>query len=150
AARDLAGETNMRGGPETQRLVEELRRIDEGVAVEAAEPREFGMLEGGNGAEQPDLLGMLELGLEPDHVPQGAERIVLAELDDCMGPAPCARIVEADRLHRAVTQRILAPFRHHLDRHAALEIGSVLLPLPELGLVALQQTLAKSQILLLR
>ena len=35
---------------------------------------------------------MLQLGLEADHVPQGAERIVLAQLDDGIGPAAGARI----------------------------------------------------------
>jgi hypothetical protein len=38
--------------------------------------------------------------LEADHVPQGAERIVLAELHDGIGPAPVLGIVEPDRLHR--------------------------------------------------
>ena len=33
-----------------------------------------------------------------------AERIVLAQLDDGVGPAPGARIVEADRLHRPEAQ----------------------------------------------
>jgi hypothetical protein len=54
--------------------------------------------------KMPHLLGMLQLGLEADHVPQRAERIVLAQLDDGIGPAAGARIVEADRLHRAEAQ----------------------------------------------
>ena len=73
---------------EAQRRVEQLRRIDEGVAVQPAQPRELGLLEAGDGAEQADLLGMLQLGLEADHVPQRAERIVLAQLDHRVGPAP--------------------------------------------------------------
>jgi hypothetical protein len=42
------------------------------------------------------LFAMLQLGLEADHVPQRAERIVLAQLDAGIGPASGARIVEAD------------------------------------------------------
>ena len=87
-----------------------------------------------------DLLGMLQLGLEADHVPQRAERIVLAQLDDRIGPAPGARIVEPDRLHRAEAQRVDAALGHHLDRHAAVEIGDVL-PFLELGLLAVEQAL---------
>ena len=60
-----------------------------------------------------------------------AERIVLAQLDDRIGPAAGARIVEADRLHRPVAQRFGAALGHHLDRHAALEIGRVLFPVLE-------------------
>ena len=109
------------------------------VAVDAAQPRELGILEAGNGAEDPHLLGVLQLGLEADDVPQRAERIVLAQLDDRVRPAAGARIVEADRLHRAVAQGVEPARRHHLDRHAAFEVGRVLLPLLELGLLALVQ-----------
>ena len=63
-----------------------------------------------------------------------AERIVLAELDDCIGPASGARIVEADALHRPVAQRLDAAFGHHLDRHAAFEVGRILLPILEFGI----------------
>ena len=93
----------------------------------------------GNGAEDAHLLAMLQLGLEADHVPQGAERIVLAQLDHGIGPAPGPRIVEADALHRAVAQGLDAALGHDFDRHAAFEIGRVLLPLLELGLLALVQ-----------
>src|SRR3546814_21078772 len=62
---------------EAELLVEKFGRADETVAMEPAEAREFGLLEPGYGAEQLDLRGMFELGLEADHVPQCAERIVL-------------------------------------------------------------------------
>ena len=38
--------------------------------------------------KMPHLLGMLELGLEADHVPQRAELVVLPQLDHGIGPAP--------------------------------------------------------------
>src|SRR3546814_1164606 len=97
-------------------LFRSFRRADEAVAVEAAQPRELGLLQAGDGAEQADLFGMLELGLEADHVPQRAERIVLTELDNGPGPAAGARIVESDTLHRANAQRFDPALGHHLDR----------------------------------
>ena len=45
AAGDLAGEAPARIGLEPQRFIEKLGRIEEGVAVQAAEPGEFGVLQ---------------------------------------------------------------------------------------------------------
>src|SRR5580700_9067961 len=48
---DLTGEAQTRQGFEPQRLVEQLWRIKERVAVQAAEPRELGIGETRNGAK---------------------------------------------------------------------------------------------------
>ena len=53
--------------------------------MQAAEPRELGVLQAGDGAEQPHLLAVLHLGLEADHVEERAERVVLPELHDGIG-----------------------------------------------------------------
>src|SRR5688572_502282 len=82
AAGDLASEAKARHRPEAQRRVEELRRIEIGVSVQAAEARELGPLEPRNAPEDTSLLGVFQLGLEADHVEQGAERVVLAKLHD--------------------------------------------------------------------
>ena len=77
--------------------------------MQAAEPGEFGVLQARDGAEDAHLLGMLQLGLEADHVVERAQRIVLAQLDDGIGlHRRVVGIGEADRLHRPVAQR-LAP-----------------------------------------
>ena len=68
AAGDLSGKAQPRHRLEPQRLVEQLRRIEEGIAVQAAEPGEFGVGEARDGAEDAGLLAVLQLGLEPDHV----------------------------------------------------------------------------------
>ena len=90
----------------------------------------------------PEDLGLpavFELGLEADHVPQRAQRIVLPKLDDGVGlHRRVARIGEADRLQRPPAQRLAAALGHHLDRQAAVEIGHVL-PLVEDVLLAGQQ-----------
>ena len=48
---------------------------------------------------------VFQLRLEADHVEKGAERIVLAQLDDGVGLfIGIARIGQANRLHRSVAQ----------------------------------------------
>ena len=124
AAGDLTGKAQARLGVEPQGAIEELRRVEEGVAVKAAEAREFGPLEARNGAEEAGLLAVLELGLEADDVEQGAEPIVLAQLNDSIGLDPRrVWIGEAERLHRPMAQGFAAARRHHLDGQAAVEIG---------------------------
>src|SRR5207244_4421283 len=115
--------------------IEELGRVQEGVAMKAAEAREFGPLETWNGAEDARLLAMLELGLEAHHVEQGAKPIVLAQLNDGIGLDPRgARIGEAERLHRPMAQGVGAALSHYLDGQAAVEVGR--LPVVEGDLVA--------------
>ena len=60
----------------------ELRKV---LRCSAAEPRELGLLQAGDGAEDARLLAVLELGLEADHVEQRAELVVLAQLHDRVG-----------------------------------------------------------------
>src|SRR5262249_6661486 len=59
AAGDLTGKAQAWLGIEAQSAVEELGRVEEGVAVKAAEAREFGALETRNGAEDARLLAVL-------------------------------------------------------------------------------------------
>src|SRR5262245_40342265 len=61
AAGDLAGKTQPRLGLEPQGRVEQERRVEEGVAMQAAEPRELGAFEPGYRAEYARLLAMLQL-----------------------------------------------------------------------------------------
>ena len=100
--------------------------------MQAAEPRELRFAEARDHAEDAHLLGVLQLGLEADHVPQRAERVVLAQLHDRVGPrAAAVRIVEADRLHRSEAQRFAPALGHDLDRQAAVEVGRRGLPFLE-------------------
>jgi hypothetical protein len=63
-----------------------------GVAVQAAEPGELGILKPRNHAEDAHLFAIFQLGLETDHVVERAQRIVLAQLHDRIGldAAGCA------------------------------------------------------------
>ena len=119
--------------------IEQPWRVDEGVAVQSAEPRELGLFQARDGTEHLDLGAVLQLRLEADHVVQGAQRIILAELDDAIGlDQRIARIGETDRLHGAVAQRLATAFRHDFDGQAAVEIGSALPVLERDRLVAEQ------------
>jgi hypothetical protein len=77
AAGDLAGEAQAGRGPQAQAAVEQPRRIQERVAVQAAEPRELRMLQAGNHPEHARLLAIFQLGLKTHHVEQRAQRVVL-------------------------------------------------------------------------
>ena len=119
--------------------------------MNAAEPRELGLFQSRNGAEDAHLFAMLQLGLEADHVEQRAELVVLAKLHDGIGlHRRIVRVGEAERLHRPVAQRLAPALRHHLDRQAAVEIGRRRFPVVERDLVAREQCVDEGRVLLAR
>ena len=107
--------------------------------MQPAEPREFGMLQPGDHAEDAALLAMPELRLEADHVVERAERVILAQLHDGVRAMAGLRVAQADRLHRPKAQGIGAARRHHFDREAALEIGRRFFPLVKFDFLAGEQ-----------
>ncbi len=132
AAGDLPGKAQLRLGPQPQRRIDQLRRIEEGVTVQPAEPGELRRFQSRDRAQDADLFPVFELGLESDHVEQRAQPIVLTELHDRVGLLRrLVRIGQPDRLHRPVAQGIAAALGHHLDRQAAIEVGSRRLPFAE-------------------
>ncbi len=127
AAGDLAGEAQPRVGLEPKAGVEEFGRVEIGVAMDAAEPRELGALEPGDHAEDAALLAVLHLGLEADDVEQRPQRIVLPQLHDRIGlDRRLMDVGQSERLHRPVAQGLAAALGHDLDRQAAVEIGRAL------------------------
>src|SRR5512143_2670469 len=48
----------------------------------------------------------------------------MPELNNRMGPFPCAGVHEADRLHGAVGEGLLSPLGHLLDGETSLEVDS--------------------------
>ncbi len=100
--RDRPGKAQARGRLQAQAAVQQLRRVEEGVAMQAAEAREFRLSETRDHAEDAHLFGVLQLGLEADHVVERAQRIVLPQLHHCIGlDRRIVRIGEPHRLHRA-------------------------------------------------
>src|SRR3954462_3238468 len=82
AAGHLASEAQPWLRAQPQLPIEQLWRVQEGVAVQAAEPGEFGVLETRNGAEHALLRAIVQLGLEADDVVERAELVVLPQLND--------------------------------------------------------------------
>ena len=116
--------------------------------MQPAEPGELRILQPGNHPQHPRLVAVFQLGLEAHHVEERAERIVLPELHDGMGfHQRIVGVGQADRLHRAVAQRLAAALRHHLDGQAAVEIGRRGFPFLEVGLVAGNQRIDEGFVL---
>src|SRR5271168_5041760 len=82
AAGDLAGEAQAWARLQPQPGVNKARRIEIGVTMHPAEPGELRLFEPRDQTEDATLLAVFELGLEADDVEEGAERIVLPELDN--------------------------------------------------------------------
>src|SRR5512132_962303 len=100
--------------------------------MQPSQAREFGLFERGNGAEQANLLAVLQLGLEAYDVVERAESVVLAQLHHGEGTPPVfVRIPEPHRLHWAMGEGSPAALGHHLDRQTAFEIGRIPLPIFE-------------------
>ena len=114
--------------------------------MQAAEPREFGVLKPGNRAEYPDLLAMPELCLKPHHVEQGAQLVVLPQLNHGVGLfVALVGVGQPHGLHRAMAQRFDAAFGHDFDGEATVEIRDVF-PVFEGGFFASDQRLHKREI----
>jgi hypothetical protein len=149
ATGDLAGEPPALIRLESQYLVEQDRRIEERIAVKAAQPRELRVFQTWNGAEDAHLFGVFQLGLETNHIEQRAEFVVLAQLHHGVGlVVRLVRIGEPKWFHRAMTQSLNAAFRHDFDWQAAIEVGCIRLPFMEARLVAGEQRRNEGVILL--
>jgi len=84
-------------GTELEGFGEEVRRVDVGVAVDLAVAQEGGVFEAGNEAEDARLFAELEVILEADQIVGVRAEVLLAELDDGVGPAAGSWVGEARR-----------------------------------------------------
>ena len=121
-AGDLAGQIHPRARQEFQALAQHPGRVDEGVAVDAAQARELGRVQGRDHAKDPLLFPVGELGLEAHQIERGAVHVFRPQLHHGIGPPARARVGQADRLHGAKGQGALASLGHGFDRQAALEM----------------------------
>src|SRR5262249_9673801 len=123
---DLTGEEQPRLPAQRKILGQKLRRVDEGVAVDLAEPQKLGPLQSGNLAKNPLLLRPGQTRLETDQVVRATREIFLSELHHRAGSLTGPRIAKPDWLHRAKRQRVVPPLRHHLDRQTPFEVTRLL------------------------
>ena len=84
-------------------IIQKFWAVDEGVAVQAAEPCELSLFQPRNGSEQLYLCAVFHLGLKPDHVIKRAQFIVLTQLNNSISLLVCPGVHQANRLHRAKT-----------------------------------------------
>ena len=121
--------------------------VEEGVAVHDAVADELRIPQRRDHGKDALLLAKRQVRLEADNVIQRAPGVVAPELHDGIVVAPGARVAQADRLERAVAQRVLPAAGHDLDRHAALKDVPVLEAV-NLRLLGVDQLLPEGQILL--
>ena len=86
-----------------------------------AEADELGLFKSGDEPKHTRLLAPFDLRLESDQAEMIGRQIVLSKLHDRVRRPTGPRIDEANRFHRAETQRVHAAMRHDLDRQAPFE-----------------------------
>ena len=149
AARDLPGKAQARHRLQPERRIEQPGRVQERVAMHAAQTRELGILQARDRAEDPQLLAVLQLRLEADHVEERAELVVLPELHDRVGLAlGRMRVGEAERFQRPVPERFPPALGHDLDRQTAIEIRGRRFPVVDNNLVAGDERVDEGAVLL--
>ncbi len=148
ATGDLSGKAQAWHGLEAQGLVQQFRAVDKGIAVNAAEPGKLRILQPRDHLEDFLLGTVFQLGLEPDHIIQRAELVILTQLYHRMGFHIAVRVGEANWLHRPKAQCFDAAFGHDLDRQATLEIGRILFPFLEFSFRSFEQGIDEARILL--
>ncbi len=96
--------------------------MDVGVAVDLAVAEERCVFEAGDEAEDAGLLAELEVVLEAYEVVAVGAEVLLAELDDGVGPAAGFGVGEADGLHGAEAEGVAAAAGGLFDGEAAFEV----------------------------
>ena len=109
-------------GAELEGFGEQRGRVDVGVAVDLAVAQEGGVLEAGDEAQDARLLAEFQVVLEADQVVAVGAEVLLAKLDDGVGPAAGPGVGEADRLHGAEAERVAAAAGGLFDGETALEV----------------------------
>src|SRR5271166_6572182 len=102
-AGDLSGEAKPRLRSQPQRSIQGFRRINERIAMQAAEPCKFGFGKSRNSPKDMQLLTMFQLGLKTHHIEERAEAVVLAELHDGVWfNLWTMQVCQPERFHRSV------------------------------------------------
>src|SRR5438309_2011466 len=96
--------------------------VDVGIAVDLAVAEESGVFEAGNEPQDAALFSVLQVVLEADEVVAVGAEVLLAKLDDGVGPAAGFGVGEADGLHGAEAQGVAAAAGGLLDGEAPFEV----------------------------
>ena len=98
-----------------------------------AEACKLRLLQPGDHSEYAPLLGVLEVGLESDHVEERAGQVVLAELDDRIRPPSGPWVRQTNWTHGAERESIVPAAGKHFDGQAALEVSACSHALTDVG-----------------
>ena len=91
--------------------------------MNTAQTRKLRRLKAGDHAQNLLLRPVFHLGLKAHDVEERTQRVVASKLHDGMGfHIRLVRIGQAHGLHRAVAKGFAAPFGHHLNGQAAVEV----------------------------
>src|SRR5579875_1538969 len=123
-------------------------RVDVGITVHLAEAQKFSLFESGNHPKHSRLLAKTHMVLKPYHIEAVRTLILLAELDDGVGPFAGARIRQTSRLHGAEAQCVTTAPGKLFDRETALKIRDTVLLDMRLIRFGREQRIHKSFILL--
>src|SRR5437879_510602 len=109
-----------------QRLSEHSRRADERVSMYLPVANNFSLLESRYQAKHALLLAELQMVLKADEVVTIGHQILLPELHDRPGLPVSARIAQANRFHRTISQGVTAAPRDLFDRQTTFEVHGLL------------------------
>src|SRR6266496_3049834 len=105
-----------------ERLFQERRRVDVGIAMNLAVAEELRILKTRDHAHDARLLAELQMVLKAHEIVGVGTEILLPKLHHRIGTLPRARVEESYGLHRAESQSVAPAACDLFDRQAAFEI----------------------------
>ena len=108
---------------EAQGAIEQSRRVQESIAMNAAKARKLGAFKARNHPEDFSLRAIFQLCLEAHHIEERAKGVVLPQLHDRVRTFLAMRICQAYRFHGTKPQGFAAALSHDFDRQAGFKIG---------------------------
>src|SRR5688500_1695240 len=120
-AGDLSGKEEPRVLSRRKIFVQDLRRIDERVAMDLTELQELGILQTGYESKHSGLLAVSQMVLTTDEPVCVGHQILLSELDTCIRLVTRFWVRQTFRLHRSEPERLNTASGDLLDRQTAFE-----------------------------
>ena len=136
-------EQNPRLFLQTQRFIQQKRRLNISIAMNLPVAKEARVLQAGNQPQYARLLAKFQMVLKTHQVITVSAQIFFAQLHHGPGRPAGARVAQTHRLHRTESQSVAASTGQHFDGQAALEIVEFL-PLFGLGRLCCQQRIQKA------
>src|SRR6516165_4087605 len=147
-AGELPGDEHIGSVVQAEIGLEKSRRVDVSIAVDLSVAQELGVFKAWNHAQNPLLLGKLQVVLKAYQVVAGKTQILRTQLHNGVRLLVGPGVYQTDGLHRTESQRLHAAPRQLLDGQAGLEVVQVF-KLVGPHRLSLKQSLVESSVLLL-